>query len=528
MESITVVNVAVLLCALLITIGIASSLIAAKFGAPLLLVFLTVGMLAGQEGIGGLEFADYRLAYFIGSVSLAIILFDGGLRTRFSTFQGALGPAGILATLGVVITAVITGLAASYLLEIPLLSGLLIGAVVSSTDAAAVFFLMRSRGLQLRGKVGSIIEIESGTNDPVAVLMSIVLAGLLLEGKTHPDASALVLLGQQAVFGTLAGACGGWAIVKVLNRVAWPNGLHALFVLAAALLIYGVAALLNGSGFLAVYLAGLIVGNRPVRAFAAILSFHDAATWLCQIAMFILLGLLVMPSTLLQFTLPAVGVAAFLMLVGRPVAVWLCLVPFPFGAKEKLFIAWVGLRGAVSIFLASIPILAGVAGAEIYFNIAFFVVLMSLLVQGWSIARVAEKLGLALPMGAPDPQRVEIDIPGQGDLDMVGYPILDQSPVLQRTALPDGTHSVLVMRDGEILTPEAAGSLKPGDYGYFLAPRDRLGRLDSLFTGYRSTRGKAWLLGFLKLLRRRPRPGVLRPRSGTAVASSDERDDIRT
>jgi cell volume regulation protein A len=320
-DSITVVNVGLMAGALLIVVGIASSLVASRFGAPLLLVFLVAGMLLGEDGPGGIAFNDYQITYLIGSLALAIILFDGGLRTKLSILRGVIVPAGLLATLGVLITAALTGIVASYLLQIQLLEGLLIGAVVASTDAAAVFFLIRAGGLQLRRRVATTLEVESATNDPVAVFLTVVLVELLLAGSHSPGWQVLGTLASQGLIGAAAGVSGGLAISWVLNRIAMPGGLHPLFVVASAVLIFGTTAVLQGSGFLAVYLAGLILGNRPVRAFPSILSFHDAATWLVQLVMFIVLGLLATPTTLLHYAVSALAIAAFLILVGRPVAV---------------------------------------------------------------------------------------------------------------------------------------------------------------------------------------------------------------
>ncbi len=385
MASIGFVDTVLMFGALLIAIGILSSLVATRFGAPLLLVFLVIGMLVGEDGPGGLAFGDYQLTYLIGSVSLAIILFDGGLRTRVRAARGAFRPAVLLATVGVLVTTGLTGLVAVYLLKLSLLQGLLVGATIASTDAAAVFFLLRAGGMQLKRRVGATLEIESGTNDPIALFLVLFLTEAVLSGGSGLGWPLLGDLAGQAAIGGVIGVGGGLAIAWCLNKLDLPSGLHPPFVVTMAVLIYGVSANLHGSGFLAVYLAGLVVGNRPVRAFPAVLSFHDAATWLCQIVMFLVLGLLVSPERLIDVLVPALGVAAFLIVFGRPLAVWLCLTPFGFSRREKLFVSWVGLRGAVSIFLAAVPTLAGVPHADVYFNIAFVVVLVSLIVQGWTI-----------------------------------------------------------------------------------------------------------------------------------------------
>lgn len=481
MESLATINIALMLGALFVVAGIVTSLLASRFGAPLLFLFLCLGMIAGEDGPGGIVFDDYRATYAIGSLALAIILFDGGLRTRIANFRGVLAPSVLLSTIGVVITAAATGMVASLVLGIGWVEGLLVGAIVASTDAAAVFFLMRSKGVQLRRRVANVIEIESATNDPVAVFLTIVLVELVLAPRTTGAGEISLILAQQALVGATIGVSGGLALSWVLNRVTLPQGLHPLLVVAAAVLIFAVAGVLQGSGFLAAYLAGLILGNRPVRAFPSILSFHDATTWLSQIVMFLVLGLLVTPSTLIDYAIPALLVAIFLILVGRPLAVWLCLTPFGFSRREKTFVSWVGLRGAVSIFLAAIPTLASVPNAAVYFNVAFFVVLVSLLVQGWSVAWAAGRLGLKVRDAGPEIKRLEIDLPGQLELELVGYPVAPNSPVLAGAVFPSWMRTVMIARRGEVLTPEAAGDLQAGDYVYVLAPPARVGRLDRLF-----------------------------------------------
>jgi potassium/hydrogen antiporter len=481
MASIDFINTLLLLGAVLAMVSIFSSLIAERFGAPLLLVFLVVGMLAGEDGPGGLPFNDYQLTYLIGSLALAIILFDGGSRTRLASFRGTLAPSTVLATIGVVLTAAIVGVLAAYVLDLSYAEGLLIGAMVGSTDAAAVFFLLHSGGLELKRRVGTVLEIESATNDPIAVLMTIVLVQMLLAGAAASGWQIAGDIAQQALVGAAMGTAGGFGISWLLNKAPLPGGLHPVFVLSGAVLTYAATSLLQGSGLLAVFLAGLVVGNRPMRAYANIVNFQEAATWLSQIVMFTVLGLLVTPSRLIVYALPALAIAAWLMLVARPAAIWLCLLPFRFRWQETTFISWVGLRGAVSIFLAAIPTLSNVPHADVYFNIAFVVVLVSLLVQGWSIAPAARRLGLALPRSRPAVRRVELDLPGQLEYELVGYPIDEESAVLRPGALPPWARLALVVRNNAILMPADARPLQPGDHAYFLAPPHRARRLDSLF-----------------------------------------------
>src|SRR5215467_8965302 len=388
MASLDSVSIAILLGAALVMAGILSSLLALRFGAPLLLVFLVIGMLAGDSGPGQIEFNDVRTTYLVGSVALALILFDGGLRTRFQSIRSVLAPSLVLATIGVLLTALITAPVAKYALDLNWTEALLVGAVVASTDAAAVFLLVHAQGLRLRPRVGATLEAESGSNDPFAVFLTLMLVEFISVGHSTPGHVVRELL-QEAVLGGIIGIVGGRAMVISLNKVALPQGLHAPFVTTAALVIFGAAQLTHASGYLAVYLAGLIVGNGPTRAHNSVVTFLDAATWLAQIVMFVLLGLLVSPHRLGDSIGPAVVIALVLMLVARPITVFLCLAPFRFNWREKLFIAWVGLRGAVAIFLASIPMLVGLSKAYLYFDVAFVVVIISLLLQGWTLAAAA-------------------------------------------------------------------------------------------------------------------------------------------
>jgi len=480
MESLDAISIAILLGSLLVLAGILSSLIALRFGAPLLLVFLIVGMLAGEGGPGGIRFDDVRTTYTVGSVALALILFDGGLRTRLSTFRSVLAPSGMLATVGVVVTALLTAPFAKLALNIGWLESLLVGSVIASTDAAAVFFLIHARGLHLRPRVAATLEVESGANDPFAIFLTIMLVEILTIGNR--GASDLVWsLGRDAVLGGLIGYVGGLAIAFVLNRLELAQGLHAPFVAVGALVIFALAQTIHSSGFLAVYLTGLVVGNRPTRGHSSIIAFLDAVTWLAQIVMFVLLGLLAWPQRLTGSIFPALVVALALMLIARPAAVFLCLWPFRFRRSEKLFISWVGLRGAVGIFLASIPLLVGLPKAYLYFDVAFVVVLVSLLVQGWTIGIAARRLHVALPRPEHHPRRIELDLPGQLEQELVGYAVGTKSPYLRRGLLPSWAKPTLFVREQHILTPEEAGAVRQGDYVYLLAPPEKAPALDRFF-----------------------------------------------
>jgi cell volume regulation protein A len=356
----------------------------------------------------------------------------------------------------------------------------LVGAVVASTDAAAVFFLINARGLRLRPRVRGVLEVESSTNDPFAIFLALLLVEILLLGDqswTH----ALITFLRDAILGCVIGFVGGQIITLVLNRLTLAQGLHAPFVAVSALVVFAFANALHSSGFLAVYLAGLVVGNAQTRAHNSVVVFLDAITWLAQIVMFVLLGLLAWPHRLADSLFGSVAVALVLMLIARPVAVFLCLAPFRFQWREMLFLSWVGLRGAVGIFLASIPLLVGLPVAYLYFDVAFVVVLSSLLVQGWTVALAARKLDISFARADPLPRRVELDLPGQLAREIVGYPVPANSPFLRRGLIPNWARPTLVVRNEEILTPAEADPVREGDYVYLLAPPEKAQALDRFF-----------------------------------------------
>jgi potassium/hydrogen antiporter len=354
---------------------------------------------------------------------------------------------------------------------------------------------VHAQGLRLRPRVGATLEAESGTNDPFAVFLTLMLVELISVGGSSFTHVAMEL-GREAVLGAVFGIVGGRLVVLGLNRVALPQGLHAPFVLTAALVIFAATQIVHASGFLAVYLAGIIIGNRPTRAHNSVVTFLDAATWLAQIVMFVLLGLLVEPHRLTSSALPAVVVALVLMFVARPVAVFLCLAPFRFNWREKTFIAWTGLRGAVAIFLASIPMLVGLSKAYLYFDVAFVVVIISLLAQGWTLAVAARKLHVALPRTDRGPRRVELDLPGQLEQELVGYSVRPKSLFFRRGLIPSWSKPTLVIRNQTILSPVEADPIAPGDYIYLLAPPERAEALDRFFVDMQpSTAPDPHLLG---------------------------------
>src|SRR5215212_2606905 len=321
MASLDAVSLAILLGAVLVMAGILSSLLALRFGAPLLLVFLLIGMLAGDAGPGQIQFDDVRTTYLVGSVALALILFDGGLKTRFQSIRTVLAPSMMLATAGVLLTALITAPVARYVLDLNWTESLLVGAVVASTDAAAVFLLVHTQGLRLRPRVGATLEAESGTNDPFAIFLTLMLVEFISSGESSP-LHVVIEFALEGGLGAVIGVVGGRLVVVALNRMALPQGLHAPFVATAALVIFGVSQISHASGFLAVYLAGIIIGNRPTRAHNSVVTFLDAATWLAQIVMFVLLGLLASPQRLLGSVGPSVRGGLLLMLAARRSRCW--------------------------------------------------------------------------------------------------------------------------------------------------------------------------------------------------------------
>jgi cell volume regulation protein A len=480
MAALDTVSLGILLGSLVVLAGILSSVVALRFGAPLLLVFLLIGVLAGESGPGGLRFDDVGVVYTVGSIALALILFDGGLRTRFAAFRSVLAPAGALATAGVLLTALVTAPVAKFALGLGWTQAFLVGSVIASTDAAAVFFLINARGLRLRSRVSATLEVESGANDPFAIFLTIALVEILLVGG-KPWGEEVMSLVRQAVLGTAIGLGGGKLVAFALNRLGLAQGLYAPFVAVGALVIFGIANVLHSSGFLAVYLAGLVLGNQQTRAHNTVISFLDAVTWLAQIVMFVLLGLLAWPQRLPHSIFGALAVALTLMLVARPLAVFICLAPFKFEFRERLFISWVGLRGAVGIFLASIPVLVGLPSAYIYFDVAFVVVLVSLLVQGWTIAAAARRLGVALKRTIPAPTRVELDLPGQLEQELVGYSVAANSPYLRRRLIPSWAKPTLLVRDQRIVMPGEVKDVRVGDYVYLLAPPEKAQALDRFF-----------------------------------------------
>lgn len=461
-----------------------SSLIAFRFGAPLLLLFLSIGLATGTDGLG-IDFDNAHLSYFVGSLALAVILFDSGFGTPVSVLRHAALPAVSLATGGVALTTIVFGVAAHYVTAFSWLESFLLGATVASTDAAAVFFLLRAGNLNIRESVRSTLEIESGSNDPIAIFLTITLVEVIAAGA-DPEAEVIILdiIGGfllQMGIGAAIGFLGGMAIVRLVDRLNLDQGLLPIFVLTLSLLVFAAAGAMGGSGFLAVYLAGLVAGNSQIRAVAALKRFQSGMSWLAQIIMFLVLGLFATPSQFIPILLPALALGLFLIFLARPIAVWVCLLPFRFPRNETAFISWVGLRGAVSILLAITPLLGGLEHGRAIFNIAFIIVLVSLVVQGWSIGPIARRLGLVVPARLGPLNKVELELPGSAHHELLAYTVVPGSPVARGQRIPRWARPSLVVRSGRSMRFQDMGRLAAGDHVYIFVP-DRYPRLlDRLF-----------------------------------------------
>jgi potassium/hydrogen antiporter len=456
----------------LLLLGIASSKLSTRLGMPMLVLFLLVGMLAGSEGIGGLEFENYPLAHAIGTLALVMILFDGGLGTSLGAIRLAWKPSVLLATLGVLITAVITGLAASWILKISILEGMLLGSIVGSTDASAVFSILRWGGVGLPKRIASVLEVESASNDPMAIFLTIGCIELLL-GKMEIGPGLAGLFVSQMLIGSLFGLLGGYAAVEIINRIELgAAGMYPVLVSAVCLLIFGLAVQFGGSGFLAVYLAGVVIGNRRLMYQRSIRRFHDAIAWLAQIIMFIALGLLCFPSRLWEVSGKALLISVVLILVARPIAVVLSVYAFRFSWRELTFMSWVGLKGAVPITLATFPLMLGTPDeslqAALLFDVVFFIVVVSAVVQGTSLTPVARWLGLERPRDPEPPVTLEISSLRQVDGEVIDYAIGEDSRAAGRLvkdlALPGGVVIALIARGDQIIPPQGITRIHAGDH----------------------------------------------------------------
>lgn len=452
---------------LLLLFSIIASKSTGRLGVPSLVIFLAIGMLAGSDGIGGIHFNDPQLTQWLGVIALTFILFSGGLETQWESVKPVLWQGVVLSTAGVLITAAVLGWFISSITDFTLTEGLLIGAIVSSTDAAAVFSILRSRSIGLKGNLRPLLELESGSNDPMAYLMTIGITSLLVQEQSSA-ASLIPMFFQQMIIGALAGYLFGKAMVWTLNRIKLDiEGLYPVLLLALIMLTYSVTTYCNGNGFLAVYLSAIILGNTNFIHKKSMMRFYDGQAWLMQIVMFLTLGLLVFPKQVIPFAGTGLVIALFLIFVARPVAVMLCLWPFKVNMREKLLLSWVGLRGAVPIVFATYPLIQGVEKSGIIFNIVFFIVLTSVIIQGTTITVVAKWLHLFMPVSSKTRYPLELELSDQFKSELFEVEINSRSEVagkqILQLKLPKTALIVLINRNNSYLTPSGVTTLLAGD-----------------------------------------------------------------
>ncbi len=473
-----------LVTAILFIVSIAASKASTRLGVPSLLLFVAIGMLAGSDGPGGIYFDFPWATQLIGVTALALILFAAGFDTRLEDVRPVLGPAVSLATVGVIISTALMGVFIAWVWNLSLLRGLLIGAIISSTDAAAVISVLRSKQLSLRSRLQEVVEFESGSNDPMAVLLTLILLHLL----THSDVTGwgvAWLLAKQIIIGLSLGFFLGHLSAIGINRIRleW-EGLYPVLSVTVALFSYSAAATLGGSGFLAVYVAGLVVGNKNLIHRNSVRVFNDGIAWLMQITMFLVLGLQVFPSRLPTVAVPGLVIAAFLMFVARPASVFLALPTRRFAWREKLFVSWAGLRGAVPVVVATFPLLAGVKEAETIFDVVFFVALTSLLIQGTTLPAAARALRVFKPLDRRPAFPIQFNPTEMTDSELVELKVSAGAPAdgkrLMDIGLPKGTLVVLVARSNQFVAPEGSTILRAGDIASVLTTRNEIDQVRKL------------------------------------------------
>ena len=469
----------------LLAASVALSRVSARLGLPVALLFLIVGVVAGSEGLGHIAFEDYQFAFRVGVTALVLILFDAGLNTPFASAREVLAPSAVLATVGVFATAALVAVGGHLFgLEWPM--AMLLGAIVSSTDAAAVFSVLSASGTRLRRKVGLTLEVESGLNDPMAVILTTAITTGMVTGAGLSFGGVVREVSLQLVIGTLAGFLVARAGRMLLLRVHLPAaGLYPAFTLALACLSFGIATLLHGSGFLAVYVTGMTLGSGALPHAVGIRRVHDALGWLSQVLMFLLLGLLVFPSRLLQVASIGLTLALMLAFVARPLVAMLCLAPFSYRWRDSAYVGWVGLRGAVPIVLATIPVMAEVPGARVLFDIVFFIVVVGAIVPGATVPWISRLLRVESAAPPPPATVIEVDARAPRGDELRAYFVSDHLAVagatLAEIPFPEGAAVSMLERRGALIAPSGSTRIEAGDYVYVIAPPEHRSHVELLF-----------------------------------------------
>ena len=453
-----------------------------KYGIPTLILFLAVGMLAGSDGFGGIVFNDPGIAKFIGSVALSFILFSGGLETRWNDIKPVLWQGVSLSTIGVIITASVVGVIVSILTDFSIVEGLLLGAIVSSTDAAAVFSILRSKGLGLKGNLRPLLELESGSNDPMAYFLTIMFT-LLLSDKDASIISLVVLFFRQMIIGALAGYFMGILMAKILNWIKLEfEGLYSVLLITLVLFTFSFTYTVGGNVFLAVYISGCTLGNRAFIHKKSLTKHFDGQAWLMQIVMFLTLGLLVFPSHIVPYIGIGFLISVVLILLARPLGVFISLMFFKTGFRKKLFISWVGLRGAVPIVLATYPLTAGIDKAGTIFNLVFFISVTSVLIQGTTLPLVARFLSLSLPVNLKKKSVADLELAWKTKSIFSTVSIEPGSSCIGKTVvdlnLPSSIVIALIERNNKFIIAEGATTINAEDKLYVMA--DNSGELKML------------------------------------------------
>lgn len=467
----------------MLVVAVLISRISSSFGLPSLLLFLVLGMLAGSEGLGNIPFDNYKVAFAVGSVCLAFIIFDGGLRTSWSSVRPALASGISLSLVGTFVTGVVTGVFARYALGLSWSEGLLLGAIVSSTDAAAVFGILRSRGLSLKGSLKQILEFEAGSNDPVAVFLTLAVL-MYISAESSSLSSFVFLFIKQTGWGLFLGFYGAKSFRWVINKAGVEfEGLYGVLVVGLVILLFSFTSYVGGSGFLAVYVAGLYLGNSEYIHKSTIVRFLDGIAWISQIIIFLVLGLLVFPSKLIGLWKEGLIVALFMMFVARPLSVFIAAPGKSLDKRSRFFVSWVGLRGAAPIILATLPWSMGLATAEYIFNLVFFIVLISVVLQGISIPWIANKLAVTEPL----PLETEAESSGllPAGFEVIEVKVLENSPAndkrIVELGLPEGVLLTSIERNGRYQSPQGSSIVIAGDKVTGFARKENIHALKSIF-----------------------------------------------